>query len=74
MLRDFADNNKNFAERGWKGTKTHFKDDMNANGIPPNVWLLLLADICDDKFMTTVLPTLLYSGKAISVCHQLDKT
>jgi hypothetical protein len=39
--------NQNFAESGWKDTKTRFKNAMNANGVPPNVWLLLLAYICE---------------------------
>jgi hypothetical protein len=39
--------NQNFAERGWKDTKTQFKNAMNANGVPSNVWLLLLTYICE---------------------------
>lgn len=46
--------NQNFAERGWKDTKTRFKNAMNANGVPPNVWLLLLTYICEIQNHTAV--------------------
>jgi hypothetical protein len=41
-------------ECGWKDTKTRFKNAMNANGVPPNVWLLLLAYICEIQNHTAV--------------------
>jgi hypothetical protein len=46
--------NQNFAERGWKDTKTRFKNAMNANGVPPNVWLLLLTYICEIQNHTAI--------------------
>jgi hypothetical protein len=46
--------NQNFAEHGWKDTKTRFNNAMNANGVPSNVWLLLLAYICEIQNHTAV--------------------
>jgi hypothetical protein len=46
--------NQNFTERGWKDTKTRFKNAMNANNVPPEVWLLLLQYICKIQNHTAV--------------------
>jgi hypothetical protein len=38
--------NQNFAERGWKDTKTRFNNMMNTTGASPKTWLLALKYTC----------------------------
>jgi hypothetical protein len=38
--------NQNFAEQGWKDTKTWFNHVMNTTGANPKTWLLALAYTC----------------------------
>ena len=38
--------NQNFAERGWKDTKTKVNNLLNSSGAPANTWLLALGYIC----------------------------
>jgi hypothetical protein len=39
--------NQNFAERGWKDTKTQFNNVMNTTGANPKTWLLALEYTCE---------------------------
>jgi hypothetical protein len=39
--------NQNFAERGWKDTKTRFNNIMNTTGANPKTWLLALKYTCE---------------------------
>ena len=38
--------NQNYAERGWKDTKTRTNNLLNMSGAPPELWLQALAYIC----------------------------
>ena len=38
--------NQNYAERGWKDTKTRTNNLLNMSGAPPELWLQALAYVC----------------------------
>ena len=38
--------NQNFAERGWKDTKSKVNHVLNVSGAPPETWLLALQYVC----------------------------
>jgi hypothetical protein len=46
--------NQNFAERGWKDTKTKVNSLLNFSGAPPEAWLLALEYICFVQNHTSV--------------------
>ena len=46
--------NQNFAERGWKDTKTKVNSLLNASGAEPEAWLLALEYVCFVQNHTSV--------------------
>jgi hypothetical protein len=46
--------NQNFAERGWKDTKTKVNHLLNSKGAPPKAWLLALQYVCELQNHTAV--------------------
>ena len=47
--------NQNFAERGWKDTKTRTNNLLNSSGAPPELWLHALMYVCTIQNHTAVV-------------------